>query len=430
MFQTLRNAWKIADLRKKLLYTLMIIAIFRIGAAIPVPFLNPEAISAMVHTSGNLLGYLDILSGGSFAQCTLFALSISPHITSSIVIQLLTVAIPALERLAKEGEEGRKRLEKITRYTMVALALLQSTAYYLMLKNSRAVQFVDGGVGMFAAAVIILTFTGGACLLVWLGEQIDKKGIGNGISMILFAGIVSRGPALVSEVWKYMRLAMAGESKYFISVPLILVLFVAVIAFIVLMTNAERRIPVQYAKRVVGRKMYGGQSTHIPIKVNMTGVLPVIFASSLLGIPGMIKGFMPNATGWFATFLSWFNYDTASYAILYFILIMGFNFFYVAIQYNPIEIANNLKKNSGAIPGIRPGKPTADFIARIVSKITVIGGLFLGVIATLPIAVGAITKMNIALGGTTVIIVVGVALDTVRQLESQMMMRHYKGFLE
>lgn len=430
MFQTLRNAWKIADLRKKLLYTLMIIAIFRIGAAIPVPFLNPEAISAMVHTSGNLLGYLDILSGGSFAQCTLFALSISPHITSSIVIQLLTVAIPALERLAKEGEEGRKRLEKITRYTMVALALLQSTAYYLMLKNSRAVQFVDGGVGMFAAVVIILTFTGGACLLVWLGEQIDKKGIGNGISMILFAGIVSRGPALVSEVWKYMRLAMAGESKYFISVPLILVLFVAVIAFIVLMTNAERRIPVQYAKRVVGRKMYGGQSTHIPIKVNMTGVLPVIFASSLLGIPGMIKGFMPNATGWFATFLSWFNYDTASYAILYFILIMGFNFFYVAIQYNPIEIANNLKKNSGAIPGIRPGKPTADFIARIVSKITVIGGLFLGVIATLPIAVGAITKMNIALGGTTVIIVVGVALDTVRQLESQMMMRHYKGFLE
>ena len=430
MFQTLRNAWKIADLRKKLLYTLMIIAIFRIGAAIPVPFLNPEAISAMIHTSGNLLGYLDILSGGSFAQCTLFALSISPHITSSIVIQLLTVAIPALERLAKEGEEGRKRLEKITRYTMVALALLQSTAYYLMLKNSRAVQFVDGGVGMFAAAVIILTFTGGACLLVWLGEQIDKKGIGNGIPMILFAGIVSRGPALVSEVWKYMRLAMAGESKYFISVPLILVLFVAVIAFIVLMTNAERRIPVQYAKRVVGRKMYGGQSTHIPIKVNMTGVLPVIFASSLLGIPGMIKGFMPNATGWFATFLSWFNYDTASYAILYFILIMGFNFFYVAIQYNPIEIANNLKKNSGAIPGIRPGKPTADFIARIVSKITVIGGLFLGIIATLPIAVGAITKMNIALGGTTVIIVVGVALDTVRQLESQMMMRHYKGFLE
>lgn len=430
MFQTLRNAWKIADLRKKLLYTLMIIAIFRIGAAIPVPFLNPEAVSAMIHTSGNLLGYLDILSGGSFAQCTLFALSISPHITSSIVIQLLTVAIPALERLAKEGEEGRKRLEKITRYTMVALAVLQGSAYYVMLKNMGAVQFVDGGVGMFTAAVIITTFTGGACLLVWLGEQIDKKGIGNGISMILFAGIVSRGPALVSNVWKYMRLAMAGETKYFISVPLIVVLFVAVIAFIVVMTNAERRIPVQYAKRVVGRKMYGGQSTHIPIKVNMTGVLPVIFASSLLGIPGMIKAFMPNATGWFATFLGWFNYDTFSYAILYFILIMGFNFFYVAIQYNPIEIANNLKKNSGAIPGIRPGKPTADFIARIVSKITVMGGLFLGVIATLPIAVGAISKMNIALGGTTVIIVVGVALDTVRQLESQMMMRHYKGFLE
>ena len=429
MFETIKNAWKLPDLKKRICFTLLIIVVFRFGAALPVPFLDASVMQGF--GDGNLLGFLNMLTGGAFQNATLFALSISPYITASIVVQLLAVAIPALEQMSKEGAEGRKRLNKISRYVTIALAVIQSYAYYRMLDSRAAV--MDGG-NTFGNVLICLTivamFTAGAMICVWLGEQIDDRGIGNGISMILFAGIVSRGPALVGEVWKYMRLAMAGESKYFISVPLILVLFIAVIAFIVLMTNAERRIPIQYAKRVVGRKMYGGQSTHIPIKVNMTGVLPVIFASSLLGIPGMIRGFMPNATGWFATFLSWFNYDTASYAILYFILIMGFNFFYVAIQYNPIEIANNLKKNSGAIPGIRPGKPTADFIARIVSKITVIGGLFLGIIATLPIAVGAITKMNIALGGTTVIIVVGVALDTVRQLESQMMMRHYKGFLE
>lgn len=437
MLDTLKNAWKIVDLRKKLLFTLLIIAIFRLGAAIPVPFIDPTALKDMISTGGNLLGYIDVLTGGAFSQSTLFAMGISPYITASIVIQLLTIAIPYLERLSKEGEEGKKRLQKITRYTMIVLAFVQSFAYYVTLRNMRssagtsAIQFTSGAEGYFVAAVIIFTFTAGAAFLVWLGELVDQKGVGNGISMILFAGIVSRGPAVVGKMLQYLQLAMKGETMYFFSVPFITLLFIFVIAFIILMTNAERRIPVQYAKRVVGRKMYGGQSTHIPIKVNMSGVMPVIFASSLLAVPGTIRGFMaPDATGFMATFLGWFNFDKPAYAILYFVLIMGFNYFYVAVQYNPIEIANNLKKNSGMIPGIRAGKPTSEFIARVVSKVTFVGGLFLGVIATMPIAIGALTKMNIALGGTTVIIVVGVALDTVRQLESQMMMRHYKGFLE
>ena len=433
MFQTLRNAWKIADLRKKLLYTLMIIAIFRIGAAIPVPFLNPEAISAMIHTSGNLLGYLDILSGGSFAQCTLFALSISPHITSSIVIQLLTVAIPALERLAKEGEEGRKRLEKITRYTMVALALLQATAYYLMLKNFNAVQFVDGGVGMFTAAVIILTFTGGSCLLVWLGEQIDKKGIGNGISMILFAGIVSRASSMVNTVITELYLAINGIMKYWFIVPFTLVLFLAAIVFIVIMTNAERRIPVQYAQRVVGRKMYGGQSTHIPIKVNMSGVLPIIFAQSIASLPVTIWTFIGIPEEETVSRAIYDAIDTQSfiYMIVYFIMIIGFSYFYSTIQFNPVEIANNLKKQGGFIPGFRPGKPTVDFIKKVLSKITLFGAIYLGIVAICPLLLGkAVGNAYLAIGGTSVIIVVGVALETVKALEAQMLMRQYKGFLE
>ncbi len=431
MFQTFRNAWKIVDLRKKLLFTAMVIIIFRIGAAIPVPFLEPGALQSMISTSGSLLGYLDVLTGGAFAQCTLFALSISPYITSSIVVQLLTIAIPYLEQLSKEGEEGRKKINKITRYATVALAFLQAGAYYIMLRNSQAVLYVDGASGVFAAVVIILSFVAGAMLITWMGEQVDQKGIGNGISIILFAGIVSRGPAMVGTMWQYIQLGLNGQTRYLIGVPVITVLFVVVIGFIVLMTEAERRVPVQYAQRVVGRKMYGGQSTHIPIKVNMSGVLPVIFASSLLAIPGTIKGFVdPMETGFWGKFLGIFDYDHWFYALTYFALIMAFNYFYVAVQYNPIEIANNLRKNSGTIPGIRPGKPTSDFIARVVSKITFVGGIFLAIIAILPIFVGAVSKMNIALGGTTVIIVVGVALDTVRQLESQMMMRHYKGFLE
>ena len=431
MFQTLKNAWHIADLRKKILYTLMILVLFRLGTAVPVPFLDAQVLQQMLQNpanAGNLLGYLDILSGGAFARATIFALSITPYITSSIVIQLLTVAIPALERMAKEGEDGRRKINKITRYVTVALALLQAWAYYTLLRNqSGAVMYRSGFAGIFSAIVIIAAFMGGAMLIVYLGERIDEHGIGNGISMILFAGIVSRGPAAIQKLWIYLQMG-SEQPMYYFTVPLIVVLFLALIVVIIIMTNAERRIPVQYAKKVVGRKMYGGQSTFIPIKVNMSGVLPIIFASSLLAIPGTIKAFVaPNGTGFWANFLGAFNYNTPLYAVLYFILILAFNYFYVAIQYNPIEMSNNLRNNSGTIPGIRPGRPTSDFIARIISKITLVGGIFL---ALVPIGIGGITKMNIALGGTSIIIVVGVALDTFRQLESQMMMRHYKGFLE
>ena len=434
MFTTLKNAWQIPELRKKILYTLLILLIVRIGSVIPVPFLDPTTLQEMISQNGNLLGYLDILTGGAFASATLFALSISPYITSSIVIQLLTIAIPALERLSKEGEEGRKKIQKISRYTTVALALIEATAYYFMFRNTAgALAYRSGFEGVIAALTIIVSFTAGAMLVVWLGERIDAKGIGNGISLILFTGIVSRGPQAVLTLIAYLELAFYGATAYFFFVPLVIVLFIVLIGFIVWMTNAERRIPVQYAKRVVGRKMYGGNSSHIPIKVNMSGVLPVIFASAFLSIPGTIKSFVyssgpVDSLGY--KILSWFDYNTVLYAVLYFVLIIAFNYFYVAIQYNPIEMANNLRKNSGAIPGIRPGKPTAEFISKAISKITLVDALFLGLIAILPIIVGAVAKMNISLGGTSIIIVVGVALDTVRTLESQMMMRHYKGFLE
>ena len=431
MLDTLRNAWKIEDLRKKLLFTFFILMLTRIGSQIPVPFLDPSALTSMVSSTGGIFSYLDMLTGGAFSRSTLFALSISPYITASIVIQLLTVAIPYLENLAKEGEEGKRRINKITRYTTLALAFLQAFAYTMLLNNQGAIQSFEGWQYYFARIIIILCFTAGAMLIVFMGERIDAKGIGNGISMILFIGIVSRGGAVVNTMIAYLKLAVEGATYYFFAVPFVIVLFLAVIAFIIVMTNAERRIPVQYAKRIVGRKQYGGQSTFIPIKVNMSGVLPIIFASTLLAIPTTIKGFVQiSDTSFFGKFLNLFNYNTIWYGLLYFFLIMGFSYFYVAIQYNPIEISNNIRKNSGTVPGIRPGKPTSDYIAKIVSKTTFLGGLFLSVIAVAPIGVGALTRMNISLGGTSVIIVVGVALDMVRQLESQMMMRHYKGFLE
>ncbi len=432
MFATLRNAWRIQDLRQKLIYTLLILLVIRIGSVVPVPFLNPAALQEMIGQAGSLLGYLDILTGGAFARATLFALSISPYITASIVIQLLTVAIPALERLSKEGEEGRKKLQKYTRYSTVGLALLEAVAFFIMFwRTPGAVLYKTGYAAVLAGAAIVFSFAAGALLVVWLGERIDERGIGNGISLILFAGIISRGPSAVLTLWKYLTLAQAGDWGYYFAVPAVIVLFLVIIAIIVLMTNAERRIPVQYAKRVVGRKMYGGQSTHIPVKVNMSGVLPIIFASSFLAIPGTIKGFIdPTGATTVGKVLGWFNYNTPLYAVLYFVLIIAFNYFYIAVYYNPVEMANNIRKNNGAIPGIRPGKPTSDFIARIISKITLVGALFLAFIAVLPILLGTLTGMNIALGGTSIIIVVGVALDTVRNLESQMMMRHYKGFLE
>ena len=431
MLETLKNAWQTADLRKKLLYTGMILLLFRIGAAIPVPFLEPETLKTYITEGGNWLGYIDLLSGGAFGNSTLFALGIAPYITASIVIQLLAVAIPSLEQLAKEGEEGRKVLNRYTRYATVILGGVQSVAYYFLLRNSNALLYTEGASGIFSAVVIVISFLAGAMLVMWMGEQIDNKGIGNGISMILFAGIVSRATSLVSTMVTEIYLAINGIMKYWFIVPFTIVLFLAAVVFIVIMTNAERRIPVQYAQRVVGRKMYGGQSTHIPIKVNMSGVMPVIFASSILSIPTTIAGFVDvDPDGIMGSILSVLRYDGIVYAVLYFFLIMAFNYFYISIQYNPMEIANNLRKNNGTIPGIRPGKPTADFIAKVVSKVTVVGGVFLAVIAIGPILLSRLMGVNISLGGTSIIIVVGVALDTVRQLESQMMMRHYKGFLE
>ena len=433
MFQTLRNAWKIEDLRQKLLYTLLILIIVRLGCAIPVPFLDPSRLQEMLNsTQGNLLGYLNLLTGGAFAEATLFALGVSPYITASIVIQLLTVAIPSLERMAKEGPEGQKKIKKITRYSTIGLAVLQAYAYYTLLRSSQfnAVKYTSGAAGWISGIAIVLAFSAGAMLVVWLGERIDEKGIGNGISLILFAGIIARLPSLITRLIGYLQL---GEfyPRFYVLVPLVVVLFIAMIAFIVLMNGAERRIPVQYAKRIVGRKQYGGQSSYMPIKVNMSGVLPII-ASTFLAIPGTIVGFVsPNAEKGFAKFIAdVFSTNSIWYAILYFILIILFNYFYIAIQYNPVEMANNIRKNNGAIPGIRPGKPTSDFISKIISKTTVTGALMLAVIAILPIILGAASGMNISMGGTSIIIVVGVALDTARSLESQMMMRHYKGFLE
>ncbi len=433
MFETFRNAWKITDLRKKILYTLMIILIFRIGAAVPVPFVNAKE-GINIGSSDSIINYLSILSGDALKYATLFAMSITPYINASIIMELLTVAIPALGRLAKEGEEGRKKIASITRYAAVGLGLIQSTAYYIFLRQSEGyLHYKSGFPGIFTAIVIILSFTAGTALIMWLGEQINEKGIGNGISIILFAGIVSRGPMAFMTLWQYFYTdgIKTNNMTNIILIPFIVVLFLCVIGFIVWMDNAERRIPIQYAKRVVGRKVYGGQSTHMPIKVNLSGVLPIIFASSILSLPATIQMFVKIKSGGFwEGFFNFFKSNNWGYALAYFLLIIMFAFFYATIQYNPIEMANNLRKNSGAIPGIRPGRPTADYIHRILNRITLLGAIFLSVIAILPIMISIFAKVNISLGGTSVLILVGVALETVRQIESQMMMRHYKGFLE
>ena len=434
MFTTLKNAWKIPDIRKKILYTLLILFIVQVGSVIPVPFMDPTSLQNMISQNGNLLGYLDILTGGAFANATLFALSISPYITASIVIQLLTIAIPALERMAKEGEEGRKQIQKINRYTTVGLSVLEAVAYYIMFrKTAGALTYTDGFEGVLAALTIITCFTAGSMLIVWLGERIDAKGIGNGISLILFAGIVSRGPHALAKMWTYIQFAQTGETQYYFFVPLVIVLFIFLIGFIVVMTTAERRIPVQYAKRQVGRKLYGGQSSTLPMKVNMSGVLPIIFAQSIAMIPSTIAAFCKTpaeGTFWYG-FLQAIDTKSVLYMIVYFLMIIGFSYFYATIQFNPIEISNNLKKNGGFIPGFRPGKPTSDFISKVLNKITMFGAIYLGVVAICPLIVGKIVNVSaLAIGGTSVIIVVGVALETVRALESQMLMRQYKGFLE
>lgn len=436
MFNTIKNAWRIPDLRKKILYTLLIIVVFRFGSVIPVPFLDASGLANLMAdaSENSALGYINMLTGGAFSYASLFAMGITPYINSSIIMQLLTIAIPPLERLSKEGEEGRKKIATITRYVTVVLGLIQGVAYYFYLRSAGIVKYADGFTGVFVAFVIVLAFTAGTALIMWMGEQINEKGIGNGISIILFAGIVARLPVTFGTVWQYIQLAISSPStsgQYFVLAPLFIILFLVVIWVIVFMNEAERRIPVQYAKKVVGRKMYGGQSSFLPVKVAMSGVMPVIFASAILSIPQFIQFFVNPEGGFWKSFLDAFSQTGWLYTVLYFLLIIMFAYFYMSIQYNPLEMANNLRQSNGTVPGIRPGKPTADFIAKILSKVTLIGALFLAFVALIPIIFTNVTGMHgLSIGGTSIIIIVGVALETVKQLESQMMMRHYKGFLD
>ena len=428
MLQTLRNAWKIEELRKKILFTLLIILLYRLGNAIPVPYVNVAALQAYFNSLQNtVLGLLNVMSGGAFSNATIFALSIQPYINASIIIQLLCIAIPALERMSKdEGEEGRKKIASITRYATVAIGLLQGFGFYMLIKNYGILTAEATG-NVWAAIVIILTFTSGSALIMWLGEQITEFGIGNGISMILFASIVSRFPTMI---FTSVRNLINGTLHWWVFV-LMLLGALAIIVLIVFVNDAERRIPVQYAKRVVGRKMYGGQSTHLPMKVNMSGVMPIIFAQSIASVPATIAAFTGKTDGWVST---WFGTNSIPYAIVYLMLIIFFAYFYSTIQFNPVEVANNLKKNGGYIPGFRPGKPTSEFIQKVLNKITLFGAIYLGIIAVVPILIAHFSKESsltgVSLGGTSIIIVVGVALETIRALEAQLLMRNYKGFLD
>ncbi len=444
MLQTIRNAWRVPELRGKMIFTIFALLIFRLGACIPVPFIDTQTLGQyMSQQSASIFGLLNVMSGDAFMYATVFALGIQPYINSSIIVQLLTIAIPALERMAKdEGEEGKKKIAAITRYATVAIALIQAFGYYTMI-NYYGVVTVKG---VWPAIVIIAAFVAGSAFVMWLGEQITEFGIGNGISIVLFAGIVSRGPHMVYSIITGVRNWAAGADPKNASVlapwfiPLIVIGLLLLTALVVFIDNAERRIPVQYAKRVVGRKMYGGQSTHIPIKVNMAGVLPIIFAQAIASIPATIGSFVPSAqtegTGWY-NFLHFFRTTGLAYSIVYFLLIIAFSYFYNTIQFNPVEVANNLKKNGGFVPGFRPGKPTSDFLARVISRLTLFGALYLAVVALLPTITGNIMSAmkssagsSLSIGGTSIIIVVGVALETVKALEAQLMMRHYKGFLE
>ena len=425
MFKTLQNAWGIPELRKKILFTLFILLLYRVGSVIPVPYIDTASLKTYYDSvlSTTILGLYNAMSGSAFSQATVFALGIQPYINSSIIIQLLTIAIPALEKLAKEGgEEGKKKIALITRYTTVGLGLLMGVAYYVMLNNyaSQGLTIITAD-GFLPAAVIVLAFAAGSAVVMWLGEQISEFGIGNGISMILFANIIAGIPAMVntlfSLVWWQIIIVAVG--------------MIALILFIIFINDAERRIPIQYAKRVVGRKIYGGQNTNLPIKVAMSGVMPVIFAQSICSLPATVCAFVPGWTSgkFYENFVS---ADSWFYAVMYFLMIFFFSWFYSTIQYDPVEIANNLKKNGGFIPGFRPGRPTADFIQKVINKIIVFGAVYLGIVALLPIVGGHFLPAvkNLAIGGTSVIIVVGVALETVKALEAQMLMRHYKGFLD
>ena len=441
MFKSFANAWKLEDLRKKMLFTLLIVVLYRIGTALPVPFIDAQAIDILAQQStgsGSIFTFMNLLSGGAMAQGTLFALGVSPYITASIVIQLLTVAIPALERLSKEGEEGKKKLNQWTRVVTVALALITAFGYYSIIKRGygNGVDFpllLESGKGWFGAIVIIACFCAGSSLVMWLGERINERGIGNGISIILFANIVSRLPQMVVGLWtSYLASGKVGMILIGVGVIIFEILAVALIVFI---NDSERRLPVQYAKKVVGRKMYGGQNSTLPLKVNMTGVMPIIFASSIVSLPATIAMFFktPAPGSFWDKFNTAFSQDGWLYAVLYGVLIIAFAYFYVTISFNPIEVSNNLKKNGGFIPGIRPGKPTSDYISKVLNRITLIGAVFLLVIALVPIIANIISGAKLsalAFTGSSIIIVVGVILETGREIESQMTMRHYKGFLE
>ena len=425
MLQTLRNAWSIPELRKKIIFTLFILLIYRVGNVIPVPFIDIATLTNYFDTvlSNTILGLYNAMSGSAFSQATVFALGIQPYINASIIIQLLTIAIPYLERLAKDGgEDGKKKIARITRYTTVGLGLLMGWAYYQMLLNYEAtsgLSIVENG--FLPGMVIVLAFTAGSAMVMWLGEQITEFGIGNGISMILFANIISGLPGMVGRLF--------GMNWW--QVIVVLVGMAALVLFIIFINDAERRIPIQYAKRVVGRKVYGGQNTNLPIKVSMSGVMPVIFAQSICSLPATVCAFVPGWTeGWW--YRNVWSPSSWLYAVIYFLMIFFFSWFYSTIQYDPVEISNNLKKNGGFIPGFRPGKPTADFIQKVINKIVVFGAIYLGIVALLPIVAGNLMEgvRNLAIGGTSVIIVVGVALETVKALEAQMLMRHYKGFLD
>ncbi len=438
MFQTFKTAWKIPELRKKILFTLIIIILYRLGSNIPVPFVNGEAINAWFSaTSGSsILSYFNILSGSALSYGTLFALSVSPYITASIVLQLLCVAIPKLERLSKE-EGGRQKITAMTRALTVVLAIITAFGYAMMLKNNStdtSKLLVDGyNTGAWPIIIMIACYCAGAAIIMWLAEKINEKGIGNGISIILFAGIVSRGPALISGLW-----SMITSNKYHLAVGILLgvvsvLITLGMTILIVWITNSERRIPVQYAKRTVGRKMYGGQSSYLPLKLNMAGVMPIIFANSLVAVPATIASFLPS-DNWFSKFVdTWFDTDTWIYIVIDIALIIAFSYFYILISFNPVEVANNIKENGGAVPGIRPGKPTSDYITKVLNRITLIGAIFLAIVAGLPLIINAISGgqfSGIAFGGSSLLIVIGVALETARELESQITMRNYKGFLD
>ena len=428
MLQTLRNAWKIEEIRRKILFTLLIVLLYRLGNAIPVPYVNVAALQYyFTQLQNTVLGLYNVMSGGAFSSATIFALSIQPYINASIIIQLLCIAIPALERLSKdEGEEGKKKIAAITRYATVGIGLLMGFAYYMLMKSNSLLD-ASAQNSVFAAIVIVLTFTSGSALIMWLGEQITEFGIGNGISIILFASIISRLPTSIVTT---VRNVISGSLAWWLAV-LVFLGALAIIVLIVFVNDAERRIPVQYAKRVVGRKMYGGQSTHLPMKVNMSGVMPIIFAQSIASLPATIAAFTGSSSD--SWFMKAFDTTSITYAVIYFLLILFFAYFYSTIQFNPIEVANNLKKNGGYSPGFRPGKPTSEFIQKVLNKITLFGAIYLGIIACVPILVShfsnASSLTGISLGGTSIIIVVGVALETVRALEAQMLMRNYKGFL-